>query len=181
MQNQPSRSNGKGLWAVPETTASYAAALLLLQNLILLSSTTCLVLGPSSFADTTRAATPAKEQQGQLSRSVTSLILSSIPSASLWTMVLLSFCECIDGERAHPKEPREGFWWSPWHWDIGSCLSWHCSGPLTLSKQLRGRGRPLMGSQETPASTVQADNTPQPQGLPCSTYQWGQVFLCCKL
>lgn len=36
------------------------AALLLLQQPILLSSTTCLVLGPSSFADTTRAATPAK-------------------------------------------------------------------------------------------------------------------------
>lgn len=133
------------------------AALLLLQNLILLSSTTCLVLGPSSLADKTRAATPAKEQQDQLSMCVTSPILSSIPSASLWSMVLLSFCECTDGERVHLKESREGFWWSPWHWGMGSCLSpatWHCSGPLTLSKQLRSRGRPLMGSQETPASIV---------------------------
>lgn len=117
----------------PQLLMLPTAALLLLQKPILLSSTTCLVLEPSSFADTTRAATPAKEQQHQLSRSVTSLILSSIPSASLWFMVLLSFCECIDGERAHPKEPREGFCWSPRHWGKISCLSptsWHCSGPL---------------------------------------------------
>lgn len=87
-----------------------------------------------------------------ISQSVSSLILSSILSASLWSMLLLGFCECTDGERAHPKEPRKGFWWSPWHWVVGSCLSpatWHCSGPLTLSKQLRGRGTLLMGSQET--------------------------------
>lgn len=119
------------------------AALLMLQKPILLSSTTCLVLGLSSFADTTRAATPAKEQQHQLSRSVTSFTLNSIPCTSLWFVGLLSFCECTDGERAHPKEPRKGSWWSPWYWGMGSCLSpatWHCSGLPTLSKQLRGRG-----------------------------------------
>lgn len=71
---------------------------------ILLSSTTCLVLGPSSSADTTRAATPAKEQEHQLSRSVTSLILSSIPRASLWSMVLLSFCECTDDKGLIPRK-----------------------------------------------------------------------------
>lgn len=87
-----------------------------------------------------------------ISQSVSSLRLSSSPSASLWSVLLLSFRGSTDGERAHPKEPREGFWWSPWHRGIGSCLSpatWHCSGPPTLSKQLRGRGTPLMGSQET--------------------------------
>lgn len=62
-----------------------------------------LILGSSSLAGTTRAATPAKEQQDQLSKSVTSLILSSIPSASLWSMVLLSFCDALMEKELIPR------------------------------------------------------------------------------
>lgn len=56
---------GTGQCQRPQLLMLPTAVLLLLQKPILLSSTTCLVLGPSSFVDTTRAATSAKEQQHQ--------------------------------------------------------------------------------------------------------------------